>query len=258
MGLSVKIYIILFIAVFSLMLFQGQRHYVAAGGIELGDSPEIKTDSRNYSGEVILKEGDESLFSHFVTPGKDVVRELAAGLDDPEEVYYTAVRWIYVSEETLNGVPDKWLTPEEFLTGTPDYPNNPVKGKVVSDCEEKANTLVSMIRVLGVSPDDVRVAAGKVLFDNKKVGHVWAELSIDGKWLVLDPTCGPYWDDNKARLVDRVGLPFDYYSGNDFPVIQVWTYYNDAYCLDLKDGSGDAPESWGDVGIDFPPFAKGE
>jgi hypothetical protein len=155
-----------------------------------------------------------------------------------------AVQWTYVSDQKLNRVADKWLTPHEFLTGTPDDSNNPLQGKIVSDCEEKANTLVSLMRAEGVRPEEVRVALGEVTFNDIKTGHAWVELLTHGLWLSLDPCWGPYWDDKAGKLVRREGVPFDYYSSHTYPVIQVWIYYNDIYYLDPRDSSGDASASW--------------
>ena len=76
---------------------------------------------------------------------------------------------MWVSERTLNDVIEKWLTPHEFLVDTPDYPTNPVPGRVASDCSEQANTLVSVLRAIGVSPDKVRVVLGEVNFDGNIV-----------------------------------------------------------------------------------------
>jgi hypothetical protein len=95
-----------------------------------------------------------------------------------------------------------------------------------------------------MSPEDVRVAVGEVLFNDKEIGHVWVELFVDKQWLVLDPTCGPYWDNETGKLVHRKGLPFNYYASHDYPILQAWVYYNDIYYLDTIASSKDAPSSW--------------
>jgi hypothetical protein len=198
---------------------------------ETGDSLEGKIDRASF-------------FRPYITPDDQDVMALAAGMDRPEDAYQTALSWVYVSDEKLNQDADHWLTPHEFLTGTPVYANNPLPGEAVSDCEEKANTLVSLLRAKGVRPENVRVVLGEVSFNDIKMGHAWVELLTDGNWLVLDTCWGPYWDDKTGQLVNRRGVPFNYYAGHAYPVLQVWDYYNDAYYLDLRDGSGNAPDFW--------------
>lgn len=66
--------------------------------------------------------------------------------------------------------------PHEFLSVTPNYPSNPLKGNAVSDCEEQANTLVSLLRAEGVSADKVRAVVGKVKSRDGEGGHAWVEL----------------------------------------------------------------------------------
>jgi hypothetical protein len=188
---------------------------------------------------------NELYFRLFVTPEDPSIETLAAQISGPRDAYQIAVQWIYISDSKLNQVADKWLTPHEFLTNTPNYPTNPLQGKAVSDCEEKANALVSLIRAKGVRPEEVRVALGKVTIFNAETGHAWIELLTNGYWLALDPCWGPYWDDRAEKLVSRQGVPFDYYSSHAYPATQVWTYYNDVYYLDVRDGSGNAPTSWG-------------
>lgn len=186
----------------------------------------------------------ESAFRLYVTPEDRAVEVLAAQIQDAEDAYRIAVHWIYVSEQKLNQTADRWLTPHEFLADTPDYRSNPLKGKEVSDCEEQANTLVSLMRAKGIPPKEVRVALGEVRFNKVGTGHAWVELLKDGQWVALDPSWGPYWDDEAEKLVHRRGLPFDYYHSHTYPVTQIWSYYNDIYCLELEDGLGNAPVSW--------------
>ena len=180
----------------------------------------------------------------YVTPEDEVVKALAAQINGAEDAYKLAVEWIYVSEQKLNHVAEKWLTPDEFLTNTPHYQNNPLIGKAVSDCEEQANTLVSLIRAEGIPAEEVRVVLGKVSFGDEAKGHAWVELLTDGYWLALDPTDGPYWDDKAEKLVRKQGVSFNYYASHTYPVPQVDAYYNDIYYLDPGDGSGNAPASW--------------
>lgn len=203
--------------------------------------PEIGDHIENSSGEKFP-------FWVYVTPEDQAIRALAAQINGVVDAYEVAVQWTYVSEQKLNHVADQWLTPHRFLIETPHNPSNPVKGQEVSDCEEQANTLVSLIRAEGIRPEEVRVALGEVTFNDVETGHAWVELLIDGHWVALDPGSGPYWDDEAEKLVQRRGFSFDYYTNHTFPVLQIWTYYNDIYYLDLRNGSGNAPVSW----LNFP------
>jgi hypothetical protein len=197
------------------------------------------------AGDSVAGNPDQESFCHlYITPDDQTIKALATQISTPKDAYKMAVQWTYVTDQKLNGVADKWLTPHEFLTGTPYYSNNPLQGKVVSDCEEKANTLVSLMRAEGVRPEGARVALGEVTFNGVKTGHAWVELFTEGYWLCLDPCWGPYWDDKAEKLVRREGVPFDYYGSHAYPVLQAWIYYNDIYYLDPRDGSGNAPASW--------------
>ncbi len=109
----------------------------------------------------------------YVTPEDEVVKALAAQVNGAEDAYKLAVEWIYVSEQRLNHATEKWLTPDEFLANTPYYPNNPLIGETVSDCEEQANTLVSLIRAGGIAAEEVRVFLGKVNCADDATGHAW-------------------------------------------------------------------------------------
>jgi transglutaminase-like putative cysteine protease len=186
----------------------------------------------------------ESTFHFYVTPEDKLIKSLAAKISEPKDAYQIAVQWIYISDSKLNQTADKWLTPHEFLANTPRYPSNPLQGKEVSDCEEKANTLVSLIRAEGIQAEDIRVALGTIRYNNEVTGHAWVELFVGGHWMVLDPCSGPYWDDKDGELIQRQGVPFDYFAGHTFPIVQVWAYYNDIYYLDPRDSSGHTPASW--------------
>lgn len=188
--------------------------------------------------------GEEFPFRLYVTPEDQAIKALAAEISGVKDAYELAVQWISISDQKLNYVPDKWLTPHEFLVNTPHYLSNPVKGKEVSDCEEQAYTLVSLIRAEGIPSEEVRVALGKVKFNDVETGHAWVELLTNGRWMALDPGYGPYWDDRVEKLVRRRGVPFDYYTGHTYPAVQVWAYFNDIYYLDPGDSSGNAPVSW--------------
>jgi transglutaminase-like putative cysteine protease len=187
----------------------------------------------------------QSRYQFFVTPDDPAVAALAGQVDGVQAAYQKAVKWIWVSDQTLNGETEKWLLPHEFLSNTPGYPRNPVPGSVVSDCEEQANTLVSLLRAEGVKQRDVRVVLGKIKVGDTEGGHAWVELWRNGEWLPLEATSGPYWDDDKGILVTRGGTPFNYYANHDYPeVVKVWAYYNDFFYLDPRTGLGNAPDSW--------------
>jgi len=230
---------------------EGANRLTPAGpAIVSGISSAEGLDRRNDSGILGLSNDFESIPNSelslrlFVTPEDPSIQTLAVQTNGAGDAYEIAAQWIYVSDEVLNHTIDKWLTPHEFLTNTPDYSSNPLQGKAVSDCEEKANALVSLIRAKGIFPEEVRVVLGEVAFNNIKTGHAWIELLIDGRWLVLDPSWGPYWDDRVEKLINRRSNPFDYYARHTYPVVQVWAYYNDIYYQNPKSGLGNAPDSW--------------
>lgn len=185
-----------------------------------------------------------SRYQLYVTPGDAAVASVASQVDGARDAYETAVQWLWVSDQTLNGAPEKWLMPREFLVDTPTDPGNPVRFDAASDCEEQANTLVSLIRAEGIGAEYVRVVLGVVDFGGEQGGHAWVELMQDGEWLPLEPSSGSYWDDEEQTVVSRNGTGFKYFSRNHYPQGEVWAYYNDVYYLDPRDGSGNAPSSW--------------
>jgi hypothetical protein len=191
-----------------------------------------------------LSQEKHSRYQLYVTPDAPAVIMLADQIDGVMVAYQEAVGWTWVSDQTLHGQSEKWLKPEEFLSDTPTYGANPVKPEVVSDCEEQANTLVSLLRAEGVAPGEVRVVIGEVDFGGEVGGHAWVQLWYEGEWIDLDATSGPYWDDDQNRLVDRNGYPFRFYANHDYPVVQVWAYYNDVFYWDPRTEEGNAPESW--------------
>jgi transglutaminase-like putative cysteine protease len=192
----------------------------------------------------VIPPSKQSRYQLYVTPDDSAVEALAEPIDRVKEAYREAVQWIWVSDQTLHNESEKWLMPHEFLSDTPNYPSNPLKGNAVSDCEEQANTLVSLLRAEGINPEEVRVVLGKVKFEDGVGGHAWVELWHNGEWLPLEATSGPYWDDEEGKLVTKGGTPFAYYANHDYPVIEVWAYYNDIYYLDPRTHSGNAPDSW--------------
>ncbi len=180
----------------------------------------------------------------FITPDDEQIKALSREFVGVDDVYNEAVKWVYVSEQTLNNAVEQWLTPRQFLTETSQNPANPLKGEPVSDCEEQANTLVSLLRAKGIPAEEVRVVLGRYTFLGKIKGHAWVELLNEGRWLTLDPSSGPYWDDERKFLVNRPGVPFDYYASYDFPVLQVEIYYNDIFYYEPGNTTGNVPSSW--------------
>ena len=100
-------------------------------------TPNYQTTS-NYQGYVT---------QGYVTPDAETVNSYLQenSLDDKYEIYEAALSWAWVSDETLNNAEEKWLTPTEFLGQTPAYSSNPVYGEPVSDCEEQAIALASLL-----------------------------------------------------------------------------------------------------------------
>jgi transglutaminase-like putative cysteine protease len=83
-----------------------------------------------------------------------------------------------------------------------------------------------------------------VNFSDQTGGHAWVQVYDKGEWLELDPTTGPYYDDEEQKVVESDGVPFRYFARHDYPVLQTWKYFNDAYYWDVKKQEGNAPGSW--------------
>lgn len=195
---------------------------------------------------LLQKENFEQIspYQQYVTPNDSAVQELASGISTSQQAYHIAVHWVWVSDQTLNGVPERWLLPHEFLTGTPNYSTNPVPGQPVSDCESQAYTLVSLLRAIGVSANEVRVAVGKVNFGGQIGGHAWVEIREGNRWLQLEATSGPYWDDEDSTLYTSPGYPYEYFRTHHYPAIEVWGYFNDVFYYNPSTGEGNTPASW--------------
>jgi len=177
--------------------------------------------------------GQTSPYQQFVTPHDPKIQDIANNISNIQDAYELAVRWTWVSDPLLHNKPEKWLLPHQFLVETPEYPTNPLPGNIVSDCSEQANTLVSILRAMGVPPENVRVVLGRVNFSGTTGGHAWVEIKEEGKWMVLDPTCGPYYDEETHSLMMRNGLNFYYWKYHPYPVEEIWAYYNDVYYTDI-------------------------
>jgi hypothetical protein len=186
----------------------------------------------------------------YVTPYADAVQDYLEDedLDDADEIYETAVSWIWVSDATLNNQPDGWLTPTEFLQDTPDFDSNPVPGKIVSDCTEQANTLASLLIGSGEYDEDtLRVVMGQVTGSNIDGGHAWIEVYEDGEWFPVDATVGPHYDENLEKVIypdNYEDVDFDYFRDENYSVIEIWYYYNNKYIINVSSCAGDAPDNW--------------
>tara|TARA_Y100000310_G_C20639582_1_gene793130 strand:+ start:128 stop:1156 length:1029 start_codon:yes stop_codon:yes gene_type:complete len=187
--------------------------------------------------------GIMSPYQLYVTPDNEVVQEWASEYDGIEEIYREALDWMWVSEETLNGVEELWLLPEEFLENTPYYASNPVPGHIASDCEDQANALVSILIADGWDVTKIRVVLGMVDFGTGVGGHAWVEVYDDG-WYALEATMGDYFDDATGTYVDAGYVPSTYFKYNAYPVRDIWYYYNNEYFFDIDAGMGNAPQFW--------------
>ena len=185
-----------------------------------------------------------SPYQRYVTPEAPAIQALATITPDAGDAYQKAVNWTWVSDQVLHGTQEKWLYPQEFLTETPTKATNPVRPKPASDCESQAYTLVSLLRSMGAPPEDVRVAIGKVRFGDQEGGHAWVEVYVDNRWMALEATSGPYWDEGTGQLVQREGFPYDYFGSHSYPSTEVWAYFNDAYFYNASTGEGNAPPHW--------------
>ena len=152
-----------------------------------------------------------SNYQKYVTPNNEIVKTYVStmGIDTLIKAYDTAVDWIWVSDQTLHNVPERWLLPAEFIENTPTNPNNPLPTKMASDCESQAYTLVSIIESININKENVRVVIGEVNFSGEVGGHAWVQIYQDGNWMELEATSGPFWDDDDQTLVENRGFPFN-------------------------------------------------
>lgn len=186
----------------------------------------------------------ELRYQDYITPFDSAVKQLSDNVNGKVEAYTVAVGWVWVSDATLNEVAEKWLMPYAFLVDTPYYPTNPAKPRHAGDCEEQANTLVSLLRAEGVEAENVRVVLGIVNARGTEGGHVWVEVYEDNRWLALEATAGPFYDDASLRLIERKGFPYDYYKTQNHPTVEIWFYYNDIYYVDFIHNKQKAPSHW--------------
>ena len=183
-------------------------------------------------------------YQDYITPFDSAVTQLSSEIDGRVRAYNVAVDWVWVSDPTLNKATEKWLMPHIFLANTPHYPTNPAKPREASDCEEQANTLVSLLRAEGVEAESVRVVLGTVSIGESEGGHAWVEVYEDDRWLALEATTGPFYDDDSLELKERRGLPYNYYKTRRYPSVEIWFYYNDIYYVDYVHDKQNAPNHW--------------
>ncbi|MBR9702035.1 hypothetical protein GOV13_03875 [Candidatus Pacearchaeota archaeon] len=184
-----------------------------------------------------VQEGHESYYQQFVTP--DEVKDYIEDLNE-KELYEKVTSFVWMPDKELHGIPEKWMTPVEFLEDSQNLDTNPL-GEIASDCSEQANTLVSMLRASGVSAKDVRVVLGKVNFSDVVGGHAWVEIKEGDKWMVLDPSLGPFYDEYFNIKLERDPIKYNYWKYHEYPSVEIWMYYNDVY---FTDEEAEVAEGW--------------
>jgi len=90
----------------------------------------------------------------------------------------------------------------------------------------------------------VRVVLGTVNLGGAEGGHAWVEVYEDNQWLALEATTGPFYDDDSLRLIERRGLPYNYYKTHSYPSVEIWFYYNDIYYVDFIHNKQNTPSHW--------------
>ena len=157
-----------------------------------------------------------------------------------QEAYDESSSIVYLSDKILWEQDEKWVSPNTVFEDTPLINTNPTTG-AVSDCEEHAITFVAMARQQNIPAENVRIATGYVEINNEKFGHAWAQIKLtDGTWMNVEPTSGSYIENNE--LVEHNALGLYYYKDKTYPVVEIWSYFNDKYYVDSS-GSA-APEDW--------------
>ena len=189
-----------------------------------------------------------SSYQKYVTPNNPTVQSYLTtnSITTSQQAYASAVSWTWVSDQVLHGKQEQWLYPAEFISDTPNDPDNPVPGDMVSDCESQAYTLVSLIEALGTSKENIRVVVGEVNFDGEIGGHAWVQMYQNGQWFELEATSGPYWDEDDLEVVESTGFPFAYFKNKPYPVVEYWAFFNDIYYYNPDNGvkSPNLPDHW--------------
>lgn len=218
-----------------------------ATGLEgLNETTQYVEEDTNQETSQQLTNEQISYYQTFVTPSDPAVISIASG-KTPQQIYETAISWVWVEDEIINEEVEKWLLPNIFLTQTPNFASNPVQGMIASDCESQAYTLVSALRASGMPAEHVRVVTGLVNFGGGNTGgHAWAEVfdTSTSRWFALEATSGNYYNSDTGQLQTSDGLPFDYFKRVSYPSVQLWNYFNDVYFYDLGRNEGIVPENW--------------
>ena len=138
-------------------------------------------------------------YQKYVTPENYILNNYinTNSINTAQQAYSTAVSWIWVSDETLHHKSEHWLLPQEFIQETPNDPDNPAPGNMVSDCESQAYTLVSILEAIDISKTNVRVVVGEVNFQGEIGGHAWVQIYLNNEWVELEATSGPFYDDRQ-------------------------------------------------------------
>ena len=185
--------------------------------------------------------GQKDVRQSFVTPQNPVILQLAEEYPTPRKAYnYAVMNWVYVSDNVLWGVNEYWMKPEDFITKTPSMPTNPTN-EIASDCEEKANTLASILIAQG---EEARVCIGEVDSGNGSGGHAWVEIWEDGKWLQLELASSKEYNEETKKIETLYVFPYDMFKEEIYPVIEYWACYNDRYYIDFIEKKSNAPATW--------------
>lgn len=138
--------------------------------------------------------------TNFLHPESEKVKLATRGISDHNQVY----DWVKANiryEQQKNSAPSDLATLEQKS----------------SNCFGVAAVTTSMLRAIGVGPEDVHIAVGEL--DGKNLPpHAWTEVRINGEWLVIDPTdylvkpVGRYIVNKQAYLAPwpRKNLLFEY------------------------------------------------
>jgi len=94
-------------------------------------------------------------------------------------------------EYVTEGNPKEWSYPRSFLAYKFDFwqlPAETIQWRK-GDCEDRSILLCTMMRMVGVSPSNVRVVVGILHFDGGLGGHAWIEFKLGDEWYALESTC---------------------------------------------------------------------
>ncbi len=104
-----------------------------------------------------------------VDAGDPTIKELAASLGGPEEIYLFVRDEVEYSEDY-----NKRRTAVDVLESRQ------------GDCLGQADLLASLLLAYGYTEDEVLVGMGYVNLNGERRHHAWVEFNNKGKWIVLD------------------------------------------------------------------------